>query len=160
MIYYYSKLKCYGIKLAMYLKIRYGLFLEIFRESLKQRIARIISAGAHRKASRRRTEEATNLWHGYTSGYSMGVARIFSGEHFLGFGLVGSPGGLRPPDAEEISKIFKKILRKIAKMHYFSIFFKRFALIFRAFVRKSQFVGNFEKILKMFDENSIEKLKF
>ena len=61
-------------------------------------------------------------------------------------------------------------------MHYFSIFFKKFsnALIFRGFGRKTQsveksfvftneilkFLGNFEKILKIVDENSIEKLNF
>ena len=42
-------------------------------------------------------------------------------------------------------------------MHYFSIFFKKFsnALIFRGFGRKTQIV---EKILKIFNETSIEKL--
>ena len=36
------------------------------------------------------------------------------------------PGGPRrsPADAGEFSKIFKNFLKKIAKMHYFSIFFK------------------------------------
>ena len=43
-------------------------------------------------------------------------------------------------------KIFKIFLRKIVKMHYFSIFSKNVindAFIFRAFGRKTQFVGNF-----------------
>ena len=46
------------------------------------------------------------------------------------------------------SKIFKKFLKKIAKMHYFRIFSKNLTshtLIFPAFWRKTQFVGNFQK---------------
>ena len=40
-------------------------------------------------------------------------------------GLVGCPGeGAPPPDAGEFSKIFNKYLKKIAKMHYFSLFLK------------------------------------
>ena len=36
----------------------------------------------------------------------------------------GPGGGLSPPDAGGVSKICKKFLKKIAKMHYFGIFFK------------------------------------
>ena len=49
-----------------------------------------------------------------------------------------------------------------AKMHYFSIFFKNLtthALIFRGFGRKT-LLGSFEKSLKIFNEDSIEKLNF
>ena len=43
---------------------------------------------------------------------------------------------------------------------YFSINLTNPALIFRVFGRKTQFVGNFEQILKIFDENSMEKWNF
>ena len=55
-------------------------------------------------------------------------------------------GGRAPTDAGEVSKNFKNVLRKKQKMHYFSIFFKKFnknALIFRPFGRKTQIVGKF-----------------
>ena len=48
-------------------------------------------------------------------------------------------------------------------MHYFSIFSQNLTnhtLNFCAFGRKTQIVGKFEKILKIFDENAIEKLNF
>ena len=48
-------------------------------------------------------------------------------------------------------------------MQYFSIFFKTFnkpLLIFCAFGQKRKLFGNFETILKIFDENSMEKLNF
>ena len=76
---------------------------------------------------------------------AMGVARIFSG------------GG------EHFSKNFKNFLKKISKNAFFSIFSKNLtnhALTFCAFGRKTQFIGNFEKILKIFDETSIENLNF
>ena len=60
-------------------------------------------------------------------------------------------------------KIFKRFLKKIVKMHYFSIFSKMLtnnALHFCAFWMKNAVLGNFEKILKIFDEKSIEKLNF
>ena len=76
----------------------------------------------------------------------MGVARILVwGKHFWG----SAP-----------RRIFEIFLKKIAKMHYFRIFFKRFnkhALTFRAFGRKTQIVG---KCQNVFDENSIEKWNF
>ena len=45
-------------------------------------------------------------------------------------------------------------------MAYFQRKFKNPALDFRAFGRKTMGWGNFEKMLKIFDENSIEKLNF
>ena len=58
-------------------------------------------------------------------------------------------------------KCSKNLLRKLRKMHYFSIFFQKnltnHALNFCAFRRKRKLLGNFEKILKIFDENSIGK---
>ena len=69
----------------------------------------------------------------------MGVARFFSGE--------------------TLRKFWKNFLRKLLKMHHFSIFFKKFN---KLCVNYSRFwtkhaLGNFENI---FDENSIEKLNF
>ena len=51
----------------------------------------------------------------------------------------------------------------MAKNELFRIFFKKIknpALNFRAFGRKDNWLGNFDKILKIFDENAMEKLKF
>ena len=48
-------------------------------------------------------------------------------------------------------------------MHYFSIFINKVnkpCVNFSAFGRKTQFFGNFEKNLKIFDKNSIEKFHF
>ena len=63
----------------------------------------------------------------------------------------------------EFSKTFKRILKKIAKMHYFSIIFKRSsknALFFAGMYEKRKLLGNFEKIMKSINANSIEKLNF
>ena len=62
-------------------------------------------------------------------------------------GLVGGPG-VEPPDAGEFAIICKKLLKKIAKIHYFSLFIKKisnYALNFCACGRKTQLIG---KILK------------
>ena len=53
-------------------------------------------------------------------------------------------GGLSPPDAGEFSNIFEKFLKKIPKSSIFAYFAKKFqnpALIFRAFGRETQLVG-------------------
>ena len=72
--------------------------------------------------------------------------------------LVGDPGGGAPRTPENFRKFAKKFLKKIAKRHYFMLFFKKnYALNFCAFGRKTQLVG---KILIIFVENSIEKLNF
>ena len=55
---------------------------------------------------------------------------------------------------EKFSKVF---LRKLRKMHYFSIFQTKLtnhALIFCAFGRESQFIGHFEKIFENFEKIS------
>ena len=60
----------------------------------------------------------------------------------------------------KFSNIFKTFLRKFLKMQYYSIFSKNLtnrALNFCTFGRKTKIVG---KILKIFDENSIENLNF
>ena len=53
----------------------------------------------------------------------------------------------------KLSKIFKKFLRKIAKMHYFNIVSKNLtyhALIFCGFDEKRKMLGTCGKILKSF----------
>ena len=60
-------------------------------------------------------------------------------------------------------KILKKLLERFVKMLYFSISFKRLnkpVFLFRRLDKKHKLLGNFEKMLKIFDENSIEKLNF
>ena len=78
------------------------------------------------------------------------------------FGVRGY-GRLRSWSGGDAGKFAKRYLKKIAKMHYFSIFFKKSnkpCVNFSRFWTKNKLLGNFEKILKIFDENSIEKLKF
>ena len=59
----------------------------------------------------------------------------------------------------KFSKIVKEFLKKIAQfLAYFSKNLTNHALIFCAFGRKTHMLGNSEKILKVFDETSIEKL--
>ena len=87
----------------------------------------------------------------------------FRGVQGYGRPRRGSGGADRPGRRRNFLKFAKNSLRKLLNMHYFSLFFKKFqnyALHFCAFGRKTQFVGKFEKILKIFDENSIEKLHF
>ena len=63
----------------------------------------------------------------------------------------------------KFSKIFKKFLQKFVKMLYFTIFFTRFHKPMRSFfavLTKNNLLGNVEKIMQIFDENSIEKLNF
>ena len=60
-------------------------------------------------------------------------------------------------EGEDFSKMLKKFLKKIAKMHYFSIFFNKFnkpALIFLAFGLTTQDFGNFERIFEDFQKFS------
>ena len=61
---------------------------------------------------------------------------------------------------EILRQFSKNFLRKLRKMHYFSIFFKRFnksCFNFSRFGWETQIVG---KIWENFDETSIEKLNF
>ena len=55
---------------------------------------------------------------------------------------------------------FFRNLWKCIILAYFSKNLTNHALIFCAFGRKCKLLGNFEKILEIFDENSIEKLNF
>ena len=71
-------------------------------------------------------------------------------KNFRGFQGYGRPrrgcGGGAPLTPENFRKFAINFLKKIAKMHYFSIFFKKVnnhALIFRAFERKLQIVWKF-----------------
>ena len=81
----------------------------------------------------------------------MGVARILvRGEYFWGSAT---------PGRGEFSKIFKKFLRSLLKciiLAYFSKDLTNHQLIFREFGGKT----DCWKFLKIFDENSIEKLNF
>ena len=74
-------------------------------------------------------------------------------EKFWGFkgmaGLVGGAGA-NPRMPENFRKFRKNFVRKLQKLHYFSLFFKKLkihALYFRAFGRKTQLVG---EILRKF----------
>ena len=81
------------------------------------------------------------------------------GEHYRCWTRTGSMGWA--PGARSIfHKICAKFLKKIAKMHYFILIFKNLkkpALNFRALGRKTQIVW---KVLRIFDENSIENGTF
>ena len=64
-----------------------------------------------------------------------------------------------------VSKISKNVLlRKLRKMHYFSIFFKKVnkpcVKTLRLWTKNANCWEIFEKNLKIFDENSKEKLKY
>ena len=81
-------------------------------------------------------------------------------EKFLGFkvtaGLVGGPGDEAPGRQRIFKNLQNHFLRKLQKMHYFSLFFKEFknpALHFREFGRKTQLIVVI--LIKFFDENSI-----
>ena len=87
-----------------------------------------------------------------------------SGEHFWRSASLGVRGRSHHPGQENFRKFAKDFVRKLLKMHYFSIFFKIF---YQACVNFSRFwnentncLENFENILKIFDENAIEKLNF
>ena len=86
-------------------------------------------------------------------------------KNFWGFnvmaGLVGGSGGLHRPD---YGKFAKNLLKTFAKMHYFSLFFKKISKLCVKFLsvwtKNTIGLEIFEKILKIFDENSIEKFNF
>ena len=73
-------------------------------------------------------------------------------------------GGEPPRTPENFRKFAKIFLKKIAKMHYFSLSFKKnltnHTLIFLAFGLKAQIVGQLWENCESFDENSIEILNF
>ena len=71
-------------------------------------------------------------------------------------GLVVDPG------AKKFRNFSKKFLRKLLKciILAFSHYLRNHALNVRAFWTKKTLLVNFEIFLKIFDENSIEKLNF
>ena len=84
-----------------------------------------------------------------------GIRRKSFGGFKVMAGIVGGLGAESPRTPENFRKFAKDFLRKLQKMHYFSLFFKKFqnyALNVCAFGRKTQLVGKFEKILKIFDK--------
>ena len=92
----------------------------------------------------------------FTLLWGSGVRRKkFSSGFKVMAGLVGSPEA-EPPDAGEMSKI--------CKIQYFRLFWRiilKLCVKFsRVWTKNTIRGGNFEKILKIFDENSIEKLNF
>ena len=73
-------------------------------------------------------------------------------------GLVGDPGA-EPPGRRRIFEL-KKIAKNALFWPIFQSKFKKPALNFSAFGRKTIGLGISEKTLKFFDENSIEKFNF
>ena len=61
---------------------------------------------------------------------------------------------------ENLQNIPEEKCKNCCIFAYFPKKLQNRALNFRAFGRKTQLVGEIEKILKLFDENSIEKLNF
>ena len=93
------------------------------------------------------------------------AGKNFGGVQGRGSGLVGGPGGLTlPRTPENFRKFAKKFPKKIAKMLYFRLFCKKISkpcvTFSRVWTKNTIVWGNFEKILKIFDGNSIEKLNF
>ena len=65
--------------------------------------------------------------------------------------------------SENLRKLSKNFLRKLLKMHYLRKYFKKINkpyVNFSGVWAKNKLFGNVEKILKISDENSIEKLHF
>ena len=83
----------------------------------------------------------------------------FLGGHYLGSALLGVRGR-RPPEAGQFSKIFKRFLNEIAKMHYFSMFFEKFSepcINFSSVWSKN---ANDLEILRKFRMKIIQKIEF
>ena len=74
-------------------------------------------------------------------------------------GLVWGPGAEPPRRRKNFENLQKDFLRKLQKLHYFSLFFKKISKLCVKFLRvwTKNTIGweIFEKILKFFDENSI-----
>ena len=79
-------------------------------------------------------------------------AVAYAGKNLGGFkvmaGLVGGPGGEAPRTPENFRKFEKNVLRKLQKMKYFSIFFKKFnkpcVNFFARLDEKHKLLGTFE----------------
>ena len=74
-------------------------------------------------------------------------------------GLVEGPGAEPPGRRRIFENLQRKFLKKIAKMQYFGLFCKNISKpcvkFSRVKTKNTIGWGNFEKILKIFDENSI-----
>ena len=100
-------------------------------------------------------------------GYIFALAPVgfrLGGGHFKGSESQGVRGAEPPPPAGRRRTL--QNLKKIPKIYYFSIFskfFKKHALIFRAFARKTQWGGNlwemFESFWDIFQNNVPWKLQ-
>ena len=90
---------------------------------------------------------------------SSGGARILIGGTLLGVGLLRSVGG-GPRTQVNFRKFSKNFFRKLLKMHYFSIFLKKFSKPCVNFSRVRTKNTNGQDILKFFDKNSMEKVNF
>ena len=80
--------------------------------------------------------------------------KISGGGFKVMAGLIGGPGAKRPGRRRIFEKLQKDFLRKLQKMHYFSISFKEIWQTMRYFFarldEKHKFMGNFEKFSKIF----------
>ena len=86
--------------------------------------------------------------------------KISGGAQGRGSGLVGGPGGGAPLTPENFRKFAKNSRRKLQTLLYFRLFCKEITKPCVKFSRVSRKNttgrGNFEKILKIFDENSMK----
>ena len=84
-------------------------------------------------------------------------------KHFVNISRVLTKNTNSGENLQKFQKNFKKPLRKLGEILYFSIFFKRFKKppfnYYRVWTKNTLF-GKFEKFLKIFDKNSIGKLNF
>ena len=88
----------------------------------------------------------------------------FGGVQGRGSGLVGGPGGGAPRTPENVRKFARNSWRKLQKMLYLRIFCKEISKpcvkFSRVWTKNTIVLGNSEKISKIFDENSMQKLHF
>ena len=79
-------------------------------------------------------------------------------------GLVGAPGGGASLMTENFRKLATYSLRKLQKMQCFRLFYKDtskpYIKLSRVWMKNTTGWGNFAKILKSFNANSIENLNF
>ena len=93
------------------------------------------------------------------------AGKNFGGGGFQGrvSGLVGGPGGgspRTPENFENWKKIPEENCKKCCIFAYFAKNSKPGVKVSRVWTKNTIVRGNFEKILKRFDENSMEKIEF